>query len=106
MSLSADFNDSGYKTSKINSYVLGVSYSYSEGSGYYNAYAYDFLARIVTARTGGSNDAGISVTPFSQLDPDSLETLRQRLIALGGKPPALTPLESPPVPKAGRSLNP
>ena len=50
MSLSADFNASGYKTSKLNDFVLGVSYTYGGGSTTY--YAFDFLARILTTRTG------------------------------------------------------
>lgn len=105
MSLSADFNDSGYKTSKINTYVLGVVYPYAEGSSYTTHHTFDFLARVLTTRTGDSA-GGTSVTPFSQLDADSLETLRQRLIELGGQPPGLTLRDSNPVPKTGRSLNP
>ncbi len=105
MDLSADFNESGYKTSKINAFVLGVSHPYSEGSSYTTHHTFDFLARVLTTRTGDSA-GGASVTPFSLLDADSLETLRQRLIALGGKPPGLTPHDAAPGTAPRRSLNP
>lgn len=102
MSLSADFNASGYKTSKLNDFVLGVSYNYGGGSTSY--YSFDFLARILTTRTG-SSDGGAHVTPFSQLDPDSLETLRERLIELGGRPPALSDDTKPNLSSPKRPLN-
>lgn len=105
MSLSANFNSSGYTASRVNDYVLGVTYPYSEGSTYLTYHTFDFLARILTTRTGDSAGGG-AVIPFSQLDPDSLETLRQRLVDLGGHPPELTARDAIHSPKSGRGLNP
>lgn len=102
MSLAADFNDNDYGTRKINDYVLGVSYNYGGGSTTY--YTYDFLARVLTVRTG-SSDGGAFVVPFSRLDRDSLDTLRERLVQLGGKPPAPGGDAGPSLPPSGRSLN-
>lgn len=36
---------------------------------------------------GYKTEAGVSVTPFSQLDPDVVAAMRDKLIELGGKPP-------------------
>jgi hypothetical protein len=58
---------------------------------YYNSYPqykYDFLSRLLTV-TYSSGGVAISVTPFSQLDQETLEVMRDKLIELGGKPPAL-----------------
>ncbi|HYD18494.1 MAG TPA: hypothetical protein VEF76_08455 [Patescibacteria group bacterium] len=91
MALDVDFNDSSTNYGrKINDFVLGVSYPLYPGSSATSYYQYDFVARIMTARTGAS-EGGAVITPFSALDGDSLEALRQRLIDLGGKPPALGP---------------
>lgn len=87
MSLAAEFNDNSYGR-KLNDFVLGVQYSLSPSSSTSTYFQYDFMARLLTTRTG-SSDGGISVTPFSQLDAESLENLRNRLIDLGGKPPPL-----------------
>ena len=100
MSLSQDFNDSNYGR-LINPFVLGVSYALVPNSSTNTYYQYDFMARILTTRTG-SSDGGVAVTPFSQLDPESLENLRSRLIDLGGKPPPLAPALN----KPQRGLNP
>lgn len=102
MSFSADFNNTnGYRTSKLNDFVLGVSYSQNGATTYY---AFDFLARLLTTRTG-SSDGGAHVIPFSQLDPDSLATLRERLVELGGKPPKLGDDKKPSLPAPKRPLN-
>lgn len=89
MSLADEFNENGYGR-KINDFVLGVSYGLSPSSSTSTYFQYDFMARLLTTRTG-SSDGGITVTPFSQLDAESLEHLRNRLVDLGGKPPALAP---------------
>ncbi len=89
MSLAEDFNDNNYGR-KVNDFVLSVSYNISPSSSLSTYFQYDFMARIMTTRTNGS-DGGIAVTPFSQLDSESLELLRNRLIDLGGKPPSLSP---------------
>ena len=57
---------------------------YIDGTYHY----YNFVMRALLSRTGGS-DSGVTVTPFSQLDRESLEFMRDKLIELGGKPPAL-----------------
>lgn len=100
MSLAEDFNDNNYGR-KVNAFVLGVSYTLNPSTSTSTYYQYDFMARILTTRTGGS-DGGIVVTPFSQLDAESLENLRSRLIDLGGKPPPLLPTLN----KPQRGLNP
>lgn len=100
MSLAEEFNDNNYGR-KVNDFVLSVSYNLSPGSSLSTYFQYDFMARILTSRTNGS-DGGIVVTPFSQLDSESLEHLRSRLIDLGGKPPPLSPTLN----KPQRGLNP
>ncbi|MBL8712067.1 MAG: hypothetical protein JNM12_04140 [Alphaproteobacteria bacterium] len=100
MSLAEEFKNSKYGR-KVNDFVLSVNYALTPDTSTSTYYQYDFMARILTTRTGGS-DGGVVVTPFSQLDPESLENLRNRLIELGGKPPLLAPtLNKPP-----RGLNP
>jgi len=86
MGLTADFSSNSYRMQKTNDFVLQVQYSGGNSNTTY--YSYDFLARILTVRTS-SSDASPVIMPFSELDPDSLETLRERLVKLGGKPPGL-----------------
>lgn len=105
MGLEADFNTTGYRTYKINDYVLGVSYTYTPEASGQSFQSYDFLARVMITRSG-SSDGGTSVVPFSQLDSDSLETLRQRLIDLKGKPPELKDSGPGKLPKTGPVLRP
>ncbi|MCC7037136.1 MAG: hypothetical protein IT560_07485 [Alphaproteobacteria bacterium] len=100
MSIAESFNDNNYGR-RINDFVLGVSYGLTANSSTSTYYQYDFMARILTTRTGGS-DGGITVTPFSQLDAESLEHLRNRLVELNGKPPPLSPTLN----KPQRGLNP
>jgi hypothetical protein len=102
MSVKEDFNDNSYQARKINGYVLGVSYDYGGGGTTYMTY--DFLARVMIARTG-SSDGGTTVTPFSRLDREALESLRESLIALGGNPPELQQDASAPCP-AGTQAEP
>ncbi len=88
MALAEEFNDNNYGR-KVNDFVLSISYGITPTSSLNTYYQYDFMARIMTTRTNGS-DGGIVVTPFSQLDSESLENLRNRLVDLGGKPPPLS----------------
>ena len=83
MSLTQNFNDD-YSARKLASAVLQVKIATDGGNTYM---IYDFNARIMSTRTG-SRDGGIVVTPFSKLDPDSLEFMYERLKKLGGEPPA------------------
>ncbi len=101
MSLTAAFNDD-YPTEMVNSYVLTVQY---DVAGYSQVLAYDFKARLMTLRTDGYAEAGVRMTPFSQLDRDSLVELRDQLIELGGNPPPLSP-EPNTLNKPARGLNP
>lgn len=73
------FDDGKYITSKANNNVLYVGYGI-------NHMYYDFLARVMFART---DQGGVSVTPFSQLDSQTIGAMRERLIELEGKPPEL-----------------
>ncbi|MFN7113738.1 MAG: hypothetical protein ACK4PK_05195 [Alphaproteobacteria bacterium] len=56
---------------------------------------YDFLGRILITQNGSSqNGSSPVVTPFSQLDRESLEFMHAQLVKLGGTPPALPVLDS------------
>lgn len=103
MPLSDDFNANNYSTSKINGFVLGVSYDYGGGSGYSTFFTYDFMARVMVTRTG-SSDGGTVVTPFSQLDREALISMRDELVRKGGNPPEL-PAEKPVTPGPSRPLH-
>ena len=97
MSLTSQFNSS-YNASLISPGVLRVA-----SDDYY--YSYDFNARLLIVRSNYTREAGPSVTPFSQLDRDSLITMRDKLVELGGKPPEL-PLEPSVMPGKTQRLNP
>ena len=67
---------------------------YIDGTYHY----YNFVMRALISRING--DGGCTVTPFSQFDHESLEFMRDKLIELGGKPPALPAVkEETPQPK-------
>ncbi len=83
MGLTQNFNDD-YGAKKLASAVLQVKIVTDGGNTYM---IYDFNARVMSTRTG-SSDGGIVITPFSKLDPDSLEFMHERLVKLGGEPPA------------------
>ncbi len=83
MSLKSQFNGS-YNASMVSPGVLRVA-----SDDYY--YSYDFNARILVVRSNYTREAGPSVTPFAQLDRDSLITMRDKLVELGGTPPELPP---------------
>lgn len=101
MSLTAAFNDD-YETEMANSYVLVVKY---DVAGYTHVLAYDFMARVMTIRNDDYPENSQRMTPFNQLDRDSLVDMREELIRLGGKPPAL-PAEPGTMQKPLRGLNP
>ena len=83
MGLKEDF-ESCSKDNSGNFYARGdVMLEYAPGWG--PNLRYDFLSRLLLT----SNSNGVNTTPFSQLDPEVLEFMRDKLIELGGKPPAL-----------------
>jgi hypothetical protein len=86
MSLSDRFNN-GYNAQKENDNVLSIKYTVQGGNTYL---IFDFMARVMIARTG-SSDGGVNVTPFSALDRGALIEMRDKLIALKGNPPELPP---------------
>lgn len=86
MSLKDQFNGA-YCARKDNDYVLGLYYSAQGGSTYMS---FDFMTRTMVTRNS-YGDAGLVVTPFSQLDRDVLINMRDTLIELDGKPPELAP---------------
>jgi hypothetical protein len=100
MAVSDEFNANNYKASKINGFVLGIQYTTGGGSTTY--LAYDFMARVLIVRTG-SSDGGAAVKSFAELDRDSLISMRDKLVQLGGNPPELPP-EASAVP-AQKKLN-
>lgn len=86
MSLSAEFNAS-YKAEKLSGAVLGVTFSL--GGGYFVTNAYDFNGRIMVSRS--NSDGAFAVTPFSQIDRETLIVMRDKLVDLQGNPPDLPP---------------
>lgn len=87
MGLSATFNND-YAIKKETPAVLSVSYN---AGGYTNVLIYDFIGRVMIARTNGHGDGGLCVMPFSQLDRETLVEMRDKLVDMGGKPPELPP---------------
>lgn len=87
MSLSEGFNRT-HTAVKINDSILQV------GTTYFNYY-YDFVQRVVVSGSG-------NIMPFSQMDREVLVMAHDKLVELGGKPPALPP-EAPVAPvKTGK----
>lgn len=84
MTLTDSFNKD-YEAKRGSDGTLQLRMSTGGGTNYM---VYDFNLRFLTVRTG-SSDGGAVIIPFSQLDPDSLESLREKLVELGGNPPAL-----------------
>lgn len=99
MSLSDRFN-TGYDARKENDNVLSVKYTVHGSPSYL---AFDFMARVMIARTG-SSDGGLNVTPFSELDRDMLIAMRDKLVSLKGDPPELPP-EAPATQSPVRKFN-
>ncbi len=83
-------NSSSYKDSKPRFGAEGpfqLTYKQlSEGPDRF--YTYNFLTRVLIVSTS-SAESGSAVVPFSSLDRETLEHMRQKLIDLGGKPPPL-----------------
>ncbi len=96
-SLKNSFNGN-HTTSKYGDSVLLAT------SGKINHF-YDFTARVLLTRADWGTDYNITTTPFSQLDRDTLVAARDRLVELGGTPPALLP-EPNTLNKPVRGLNP
>lgn len=93
MTLKDAFNSRDYTYRRIGDNILYVDAGTVD-------YRYDFAMRVVTLHDNGA----MSAIPFTQLDRDTLVEMRDRLVDLGGKPPAL-PSETPPKP-APQRLNP
>ena len=91
MSLADDFKNAShpYTFTKQNDFVLSANFS---GSLYYY---YDFLARVMISKNAYGQESGCVPTPFSQLDPETLAFFRDKLVALGGKPPELPDYSAP-----------
>lgn len=87
MSLSEAFN-SRYNAYKDSDAVLRVEF------GYIRSY-YDFLGRTLV--TTNWEKGGVAVTPFSEIDRETLIIMRDKLVELKGSPPELPP-EAPAVP--------
>ncbi|MEZ0225147.1 MAG: hypothetical protein ACAH83_11380 [Alphaproteobacteria bacterium] len=99
MSLSDRFNN-GYDARKENDNVLSVKYTVHGSPTYL---AFDFMARVMVARTG-SSDGGVNITPFSVLDREMLVEMRDKLVALKGEPPELPP-EAPAAQASQKKFN-
>jgi hypothetical protein len=95
MSLSIEFNEKDYKATKNSDYVLAVTCAGS-------TFCYDFAARVMYG--WGRNSGSYGMTPFSQLDRETLVTMRDKLVDLGGKPPELSP-EAPATQASSRKFN-
>jgi hypothetical protein len=90
MSLSDIFNDNLYRARKENDTILRVTSGNPENQYMFSAtHYYDFGLREIVIAKGH----GISVTPFSQVDREVLETMHAKLTDLGGHPPPLPPSE-------------
>lgn len=60
---------------------------------------YDFLSRTVTVR--GTRDSQTHIIHFRDCDAESLSFMRQKLVELGGTPPALAKASASAKPAAG-----
>ena len=73
-----DFGSNIQKTSRVA--VRWYSSDYCD-------YHYNFVTRVLVVTDGSGKS--VSAIPFSQLDRESLDVMREALISLGGTPPAL-----------------
>lgn len=80
MDLSISFNAKKYESKKLNDFVLSVRRDYVE-------LHYDFAMGVMYANLENNSKSGFTATPFSQLDPDAIDTFRNRLVNLQGRPP-------------------
>lgn len=93
---------SSYELSKCGTHILTTSF-YNGSARIYTSY--DFAARMVFSTTGESGSS-VSVTPFSEVDRETLENFRDKLIELKGQPPELPALpvaKEPETPKLFRN---
>ncbi|TAL28961.1 MAG: hypothetical protein EPN97_13975 [Alphaproteobacteria bacterium] len=97
MPLKVDFNKD-YVAVKDADAVLSVRYN---AGGYGNNLIYDFNARVMISR---ASNGGVSVTPFSQLDRETLVEMRDKLVELRGNPPELPP-EAPAAQPSAKKFN-
>lgn len=85
------FDTDCFKTAESNYYFTLLNPSvlqFSQTGSYPYVYGkFDFLVRVLY--TGYDTDGGVQTTPFSQLDRDVIVAMRNKLIALGGKPAPL-----------------
>lgn len=88
-SLGADFKiaHSRYIIEKYSDVTLQVRLSTGVATVYNT---YDFVGRILITQAASTGSSAV-VTPFSQLDRESLEFMHAQLVTLEGKPPALPP---------------
>lgn len=93
MTLKDLFNSSTYAFRRLGDAVLSVSVN-----GSVSVHHYDFGQRLLTIFAIES----VSTQPFSQLDREVLIEMRDKLVALGGKPPELPPEKPSGPPVAGR----
>lgn len=100
MGLTAEFNKD-YTATRDSDFVLTLRYN---TGGYESILSYDFMARVMIMRTSGHGDGGAVVTPFSQLDRETLVEFREALIKLKGNPPEL-PAETPSAGQPGNKFN-
>jgi hypothetical protein len=92
LSLSEDFkeNCSRYRFHKNGEWTLETRITTNASTIYH---VYDFLGRTMVSQSA-STGSSAQVTPFSQLDRESLEFMHAKLTELGGKPPALPEIET------------
>ncbi|MDP2206858.1 MAG: hypothetical protein Q8K65_11190 [Alphaproteobacteria bacterium] len=76
---------SRYTIEKYSEVTLSVRLS-TNAATIYNIY--DFVGRTLITQNGSTGSSPV-VTPFSQLDRESLEFMHAQLVKLGGEPPAL-----------------
>ncbi len=105
--LSSEFNATGdrYRIQKYSDVTLLVQVSTGASTVYMT---YDFVSRVLISQSGSTGSSAPNITPFSQLDRESLEYMHAQLVKLEGKPPALpaekdddarTPLAKPRAPR-------
>lgn len=88
--LTADFNATNdrYRIQKYSDVTLQVQVSTGASTVYM---IYDFVSRVLISQSSSTGGGAANVTPFSQLDRESLEFMHAQLVKLDGKPPALPP---------------
>ena len=96
MALTDDFNRN-FDPRKENDSVLRIGYASV-------THYYDFSARMVVTVYDGYNKGGVAVTPFSQVDRETLIAMRDKLVELKGNPPELPP-EAPAAQPSAKKFN-